>query len=371
MIMWIIKTLWLREIKEYQQFYLIMTYHKKRMLKPLIKAALICMVFILAMANTFAQPANDNCSSAQLICSNETLQGTTTDATPGDTICFESNATVWYTFTTNDIDGSVTVSVTRDSLCSIPGTTGDGLQGVMLISNDPLGGVSPCDDSSLFSVVSNCPFDTSNIAIVGQIPANSTVWVQIDALINSQGVPSQCDFDIEISGLPVSINAGDPVQIILGESVELNGSGVDPGTFSWSPTNTLQNANTLNPIATPEESTTYTLIGSIGACTGLESQVRINTVENPIVPPNAFTPNGDGTNDTWEIGNMDLFPNAVVEVFNRWGQRVFISIGYNFAWDGTRDGTPLTEGTYYWVIQLNRQNIEVPNTVTGYVAIIR
>jgi len=369
MFMWIIKTLWLREIKEYQQFYLIMTYPSKRLYKPLNKAVLFCLVFILTAANVFAQPANDNCSSAQLICSNEILQGTTIDATPGDSICFLANATVWYTFTTNDIDGSVTVSVTRDSLCSIPGTTGDGLQGVMLLSSDSL--ADPCTDPSLFSQVSNCPSGEFIINIVGQIPANSTVWIQIDGMINDQGIPTTCNFDIEISGLPVSINAGDPEQIILGESVELNGSGVDPGTFSWSPTTNLQNPNTLNPLATPDEPTTYTLTGSIGACTGLESQVRINITDNPIVPPKAFTPNGDGINDVWVIANMDEFPNAVVEVFNRWGQRVFISIGYNFPWDGTRDGTPLTEGTYYWVIQLNRPNVKVSNIVTGYVAIIR
>ena len=367
--MWIIKTFRLREIKEYQQFYLIMMYFHKRLPNPLDKVVLICLVFILTSASAFAQPANDNCNSAQLICSNETLQGSTEDATPEDTICFVSNATVWYTFTTNEISGSVTVSVTRDSLCNIPGTSGDGFQGVMLISTDSL--ADPCLESSLFSIVSNCPSDTFRIDIVGQVPANSRVWVQIDGIINDQGMPTNCGFDIEISGIPVSINAGDPDQIIIGESIELNGSGVDPGTFSWSPTNSLQNANTLNPIATPEESTTYTLSGSIGACTGLVSQVRINVIENPINPPKAFTPNGDGTNDNWEIGNMDRFPNAIVEVFNRWGQRVFISIGYNFPWDGTRDGTPLTEGTYYWVIQLNNSNVEVSNTQTGYVAIIR
>jgi gliding motility-associated-like protein len=371
MFMWIIKTHPLCEIKEYQQFYLIMTYPNKRLKNLLKKSLLFCLVFILTIAKAFAQPANDNCNSAQLICSNETLQGTTANALPDETICFVPNATVWYTFTTNDIEGSVTVTVTRDSLCNISGATGDGIQGVMLISNDTLGGVGPCVDPTLFSQVSNCPSDTLRIDIVGQIPANSQIWVQIDGILNDDGLPTNCGFDIEISGIPVTINAGDPDQIIQGESIELNGSGVDPGTFSWSPTGSLQNANTLNPLATPEESTTYTLTGDIGECTGLESQVRINVIDNPINPPKAFTPNGDGVNDTWEIGGMDAFPNAIVEVFNRWGQRVFITIGYNIPWDGTRDGTPLTEGTYYWVIQLNNPNVAVSNIETGYVAIIR
>ena len=64
------------------------------------------------------------------------------------------------------------------------------------------------------------------------------------------------------------------------------------------------------------------------------------TVSQAIVTPDAFTPNGDGINDTWNIKNLDAYPNCTVQVYNRYGQNVYSSIGYGVAWDGTFKGAP-------------------------------
>jgi gliding motility-associated-like protein len=66
--------------------------------------------------------------------------------------------------------------------------------------------------------------------------------------------------------------------------------------------------------------------------------------------PNAFSPNGDGINDTWHIKYLESYPGATIEVFNRYGQRVFSSTGYDREWDGTADGKPLPVGTYYYIV---------------------
>ncbi|MDI9535165.1 MAG: gliding motility-associated C-terminal domain-containing protein, partial [Bacteroidota bacterium] len=68
--------------------------------------------------------------------------------------------------------------------------------------------------------------------------------------------------------------------------------------------------------------------------------------------PNAFTPNGDGINDTWIIENIKMFPGARIFVFNRWGQEVWM--GYpDEEWDGTyRNSKPMPAGTYLYVIEL-------------------
>ncbi len=81
--------------------------------------------------------------------------------------------------------------------------------------------------------------------------------------------------------------------------------------------------------------------------------------------PNAFTPNGDGINDTWNIKFADS--NCTVNIFNRWGQTVFSSIGYGIPWDGNYRGTPLPAGTYYYIINFD-SGVKV---LAGYVAIIR
>ena len=85
----------------------------------------------------------------------------------------------------------------------------------------------------------------------------------------------------------------------------------------------------------------------------------------------AFSPNGDQNNDYWHIGNIELYPDALVEVFNRWGDRVFAAKNYtnswSSAWNGNYKGKPLPTATYYYVITLN--NGESP--YKGNVAIVR
>jgi gliding motility-associated-like protein len=82
----------------------------------------------------------------------------------------------------------------------------------------------------------------------------------------------------------------------------------------------------------------------------------INAVVNDadINPPNAFTPNGDGINDTWSMPLLDYYPGCTVSIFNRTGQQVFTSNGYIKNWDGkTSSQTPLPVGVYYYVIKLS------------------
>jgi gliding motility-associated-like protein len=82
----------------------------------------------------------------------------------------------------------------------------------------------------------------------------------------------------------------------------------------------------------------------------------INAVVNDadINPPNAFSPNSDGINDTWSIPLLDYYPNCTVSVFNRTGQQVFSSSGYTKNWDGkSKNQTTLPLGVYYYVIKLS------------------
>ena len=67
----------------------------------------------------------------------------------------------------------------------------------------------------------------------------------------------------------------------------------------------------------------------------------------------AFTPNGDGINDTWLIINIENYPNSMVRVFNRWGDEVFNKRNYLSDWDGTNKGKNLPEAaSYYYQIDL-------------------
>lgn len=81
----------------------------------------------------------------------------------------------------------------------------------------------------------------------------------------------------------------------------------------------------------------------------------------------SFSPDGDGVNDVWNIGNIDLYPDCKVEIFNRWGNKIFESKGYYEPWDGTWNGKPLPEETYYYAITLG----DGRRPFTGTVTIIR
>lgn len=64
----------------------------------------------------------------------------------------------------------------------------------------------------------------------------------------------------------------------------------------------------------------------------------------------AFTPNGDGINDLWLITNGNCLTSAKAQVFNRYGAKVFESNDYKNTWNGTYEGKPLPDGTYYYII---------------------
>ncbi len=72
-----------------------------------------------------------------------------------------------------------------------------------------------------------------------------------------------------------------------------------------------------------------------------------------------ISPNNDGINDTWFILNIHNYPNVIVKVYNRWGNQVFESKGYNTPWDGSYNGSTLPSGSYYYHLDLNGNGTEV------------
>ncbi|MDZ4822811.1 MAG: gliding motility-associated C-terminal domain-containing protein [Flavobacteriales bacterium] len=73
--------------------------------------------------------------------------------------------------------------------------------------------------------------------------------------------------------------------------------------------------------------------------------------------PDAFSPNGDGTNDVFEIPNIENYENNNVQIFNRWGMKIYEAAPYLNGWDGTSThsatiGDNLPVSTYYYVLDL-------------------
>ncbi|MBK8615450.1 MAG: gliding motility-associated C-terminal domain-containing protein [Flavobacteriales bacterium] len=110
------------------------------------------------------------------------------------------------------------------------------------------------------------------------------------------------------------------------------------------------------------------LFGCTGTVTQTYPQSSFDDYTDFVVP-NVFTPNGDGNNDLFTVGtHTEQQPSIVLGacanmfVFNRWGQKVFESVGGNLAWDGrTVAGEACIDGTYFYV--LNVKEMEFKGTV--------
>ncbi|QNK64782.1 gliding motility-associated C-terminal domain-containing protein [Pedobacter sp. PAMC26386] len=124
----------------------------------------------------------------------------------------------------------------------------------------------------------------------------------------------------------------------------------------------------------PRDPGTYYLSAEATDNKGLTSTsatVIVNLVKkkDAIQPSNVITPNGDGRNDKWVIEGISDFPNNKVIIFTKNGQIVYSTKNYNNDsnyWEGLFDGTPLREGTYFYVIDLGTKN-----QYKGFITILR
>ncbi len=89
---------------------------------------------------------------------------------------------------------------------------------------------------------------------------------------------------------------------------------------------------------------------------------------NELVFPKSFSPNGDGKDDVWEIQNIGLYPDAVIKIYNRWGQLLFESDKLVKAWDGRTNGKLVETGSYFFSVQANDPS---GKTFTGNIYLMR
>lgn len=85
-----------------------------------------------------------------------------------------------------------------------------------------------------------------------------------------------------------------------------------------------------------------------------------------ILPPTAFSPNGDGINDQWKIKGISAFPNCKVQIFNRHGNKVFESTGYKNSWEGDYKNVICDPGVFFYII-----NLDLKQKISGSVMIIK
>lgn len=80
--------------------------------------------------------------------------------------------------------------------------------------------------------------------------------------------------------------------------------------------------------------------------------IRIRPSSSSLVIPNTFTPNGDGSNDTWGVPALRFYEQVRIQIFDRGGLLIFATENPDLRWDGKQKGKELPIGTYYWVISV-------------------
>ena len=167
-----------------------------------------------------------------------------------------------------------------------------------------------------------------------------------------------------------TVSAGPDVVVLAGGHIQIKATATGSNLlYLWSPSAGLNRTDVLQPVASPTVNTKYmlTVISTNGGVScPVTSTVTVSVLQAPVIPT-SFTPNGDGINDTWIIQNLDTYPGATVDVYNRNGGKVFSSVGYSIPWDGRYNGANLPEGTYYYIIDPKNGRTKI----SGYVAIIR
>ncbi|MDG1779472.1 MAG: gliding motility-associated C-terminal domain-containing protein [Flavobacteriales bacterium] len=177
--------------------------------------------------------------------------------------------------------------------------------------------------------------------------------------------------NVTIFALP-EVDAGEDQDVYFEEQVVIGGSPTTDveNVFTWTPSELLVNDEVLNPQTVEVTADTWYFIEvvDINGCVAQDS-VFISLIPQLDVV-SGFTPNGDGMNDFWDIGNTGFYPTLVVSIYNRWGDLLFQDgNGYAQPWDGTYNGTQLPIGTYYYVIDIDEPEFKA--TMNGPVTILR
>jgi gliding motility-associated-like protein len=199
----------------------------------------------------------------------------------------------------------------------------------------------------------------------GKVITVTASGVYTVVIIDANGCRGENNITITVWPLPVLVASNDTT-VSLGEDVPLWVSGAS--TYSWSAETFLDFPLSNSPTSSPKEDITYTVTGVDGnGCIDTE-EVKITVLKDyNLKPVNLFTPNGDGKNERFYVGNIEDYPDCDVAVFNRYGNQMFQAKPYGNDWNGIFNDSPVPDGTYYYIIKCDGR----PERFDGPVTVLR
>jgi gliding motility-associated-like protein len=186
-------------------------------------------------------------------------------------------------------------------------------------------------------------------------------------VINGVCPPSYDDVTVDVVPFPVVETLLDTTFIFAPSSVEVEATSDLDVIFEWWPNIGLTNGDQAVATVEPATTTTYYINGTTADGCKTTDTILVEVNEG-LKLPTAFTPDGDRFNDVWNLKELANYPDCAVKIYNRWGNEMFASKGYQIPWDGTFNGKDLPSGSYFFVVELGVP--EVP-PITGSITIIR
>ncbi len=169
-------------------------------------------------------------------------------------------------------------------------------------------------------------------------------------------------------------NAGLDVTIIQGSSIGLNATG--GAAYQWSPPTALTCTNCASPIASPTITTVYTVtVTNPGGCTDVDSMIVIvdtlvtNINCDELFIPNFFSPNTDNSNDVFYVRG-GCIKDFHLEIYDRWGKKVFETTDVTIGWDGKYKGELLTNAVFVYQVKLEFDNGD-KKSLSGNITLLR
>ena len=164
-------------------------------------------------------------------------------------------------------------------------------------------------------------------------------------------------------------------QVKLGDSLQLNSVNNQPGnvTYLWTPHTGLSCYDCPDPVFNGNYSEPYTVqVTNDSGCVSTFNFTVTVLPDYDIYIPNAFTPNGDGKNDYWQIyGSTATIKQLQVMVFDRIGEKVFESNDVNFSWDGMYKGQHAPQGVYVYTMKIVWLNDRSDDVIKGSITLLQ
>ncbi len=185
-----------------------------------------------------------------------------------------------------------------------------------------------------------------NVAITddnGCTLSDAVTIVDSDSLVVTVDVVHESCTDMADGSIATSVSGGTP-----------------PYAYNW---DTGDSTGVIVGLTASE----YTLVVTDDDGCGVTMLIPILTENiDCIVIPTAISPNMDGANDVWVIQGLDIYPDAQVEIYNRWGGLLYSTNDYQNDWDGTYEGKDLPAGVYYFVVTVSEDQ-----SYTGSITVLR